>query len=133
MREKRSNALLAELLAVVLFFALCAAVLVRLFGAAYEKERNAGFCAEALAAARSIAEEVYAAQDAEALLPERGFQPDADGAWTLAGDGWELKAVTVETRAEQGTLREAAVRILVAGEQVGELDATRFLPEGGAQ
>lgn len=133
MKQGRSNALLAELLAVVLFFALSATVLVRIYGAAYEKDRNADACAEALLEARSIADEVYAAPDAAEVLLEHGFEPDGDGIPTLASDRWELKAVIGTESADPGSLRVARVRILVSGEEVAELDASRYLPKGGAE
>ena len=64
----RSNALLVELLIVVMFFMLSATVLLQVFAAARNQSRQAERMIGALNTAQNVADELYAAEDAGGRL-----------------------------------------------------------------
>ena len=70
----RSNALLVELLIVVLFFMLSSTILLRVFSTAHQQNVRAGAITTALTEAQNVAEGLYAADDVEAELRKMGFE-----------------------------------------------------------
>ena len=82
--EHRSNALLVELLIVILFFMLAAGVLVQVFGKARNMSARSETVAAALSDAQNVADQLYAAPDAEAALTALGFA-GGNGVWTRSG------------------------------------------------
>lgn len=81
----RSNALLVELLIVVMFFMLSSTVLLELYATSRNQSVRAGVLTKALNEAQNVADRLYTAEDAEATLREMGFeQREAD--WYLAND-----------------------------------------------
>lgn len=80
-KKQVQNPMLFELVIVVLFFALSACLLLRLFTGAYLEERRAESDGAALNWAEDLAERYYAAQgDAAAFLLGDGWT-EADGAY----------------------------------------------------
>ncbi len=119
--------LLVEIMVAVLFFALCATVLMRTFAAAYAYSDRAGVESEALLAAQDLAESLYAAEDPEALLTEGGFT-EADGCWRREGAAYALEVELAEEDAPAGTLRLAQVRALRGETTVASLPCARYVP-----
>lgn len=76
-KHNRQNTLLMEILIVVLFFALCSTVILNVFVGAHNQSERAGAQADALIAAQSLADRLYAAgrtgrtRCARAALPRR--------------------------------------------------------------
>ena len=72
-KHNRQNTLLMEILIVVLFFALCSTVILNVFVGAHNQSERAGAQADALIAAQSLADRLYAANGrtrcARAALP----------------------------------------------------------------
>ena len=69
MREGgRANALLVELLLVILFFMLSATTIVELFAGAKHKTVQARATSEAIMEAQNIADDLYGADDPDAVL-----------------------------------------------------------------
>ena len=66
--QSRTNALLIELLIVILFFMLASTILVRVFGEAYRQSETAGVSVEALAGVQNLADRIYASGEPEELL-----------------------------------------------------------------
>ena len=78
----RSNALLVELLIVVMFFMLSSTVLLQVFLTARSQSERAGNMTLALSDAQGVADRLYAAGDADAalaVLREMGFDFNAAG------------------------------------------------------
>ena len=97
MREGgRANALLVELLLVILFFMLSATTIVELFAGAKHKTVQARATSEAIMEAQNIADDLYGADDPDAVLKELGFS-EGDGVWTLEKTEYTL---TVPQEAE---------------------------------
>ena len=129
MREgRRANALLVELLLVILFFMLGATILVEIFGDAKHKSLQARATNTAIMEAENVADDLYGADDPDAVLKELGFS-EADGIWTLEGKEYTLKVTQKEEDTEAGTLRTFTVSATGDGKDLFSLPSTRYLPK----
>ena len=95
----RANALLVELLLVVFFFMISAAILVQVFADARLKSRTAHATNASMLEAENIADELYAAKDPDVVLADYGFAAE-DGGWVLQKDGYLLKVTLREEETE---------------------------------
>ena len=86
----RANALLVELLLVIFFFMISAAILVQVYADAKLKSRTAQATNAAMLEGQNIAEDLYGSDDPEAVLKDYGFTSQ-DGVWTLEKKGYVLK------------------------------------------
>ena len=100
----RANALLVELLLVIFFFMIAAAILVQVFADAKLKSRTAYATNASMLEAQNIAEDLYAANDPEAILTAYGFAGQ-DGTWVLDKDGYLLQVELREEETDAGILR----------------------------
>ena len=108
--RNRSNALLLELLIVVAFFMLASTTLLQVFSAARQQSARAEQLSEAAAEAQNIADQLYVAEDGEALLKSLGFeQQDAD--WKRAEEDFEITVTRSLENEEQGVLVRQTVRV----------------------
>ena len=100
----RANALLVELLLVIFFFMISAAILVQVFADAKLKSRTAKATNNSMLEAQNVAEDLYAADDPDAVLAGYGFA-GGNGSWTLEKDGYYLKVTLREEETNGGVLR----------------------------
>lgn len=124
---RNQRALLMEIMIAVLFFVLCASVLLQTFVAAREYSRGAGAQGAALLEAQSLANRLSASEDMAAALAAQGFE-ERGAAWRRDGGEFSLE---VELDAEEmpaGVLHSARVRALRAENVLVELSAARYLP-----
>lgn len=129
MREGgRANALLVELLLVILFFMLGATTLVELFANAKHRTIQARATNTAIMEAQNIADDLYGADDPDAVLKALGFS-EADGVWTLEEDEFTLKVTQEEEAAEAGVLRTFTVSATGDGADLFSLPSTRYVPK----
>lgn len=124
--------LLVEIMVAVLFFALCATVLLRTFAAAYAYSERAGVESEALLTAQDLAECLYAAQDREALLAGSGFAGE-DGRWQREDGAYALEVELTQEEAPAGTLLAAQIRAQRDGKTVVSLPCVRYVPREAGQ
>ena len=68
MKVNHLNALLVEILMAVLFFALSATVILQAFASSHDMGNRSNLAAAALNRGQNLAEQLYAADDMEALL-----------------------------------------------------------------
>ena len=118
-QHSHSNALLVELLIVVLFFMLASTVLLQLFTAARTQSRKAEDLSEAILLAQNIAETLYSGQGDGSFVSsgERFFLPDSS------------LTASVESSFEQtdaGTLTRYTVSIFSGGELVFALPCAKY-------
>lgn len=126
MRKRgQGNALLVELLIVVLFFMLAATVLLRVFAAAHEQGALAQRYNDALSDAQNAADRLYAADDPEAVLREMGFAEE-NQIWILMRDTYTLEATLAREPMEAGTLRRQEVRAVAGDERLFTLPCSRY-------
>ena len=117
--HSHSNALLVELLIVVLFFMLASTVLLQLFTAARTQSQKAEDLSAATFYAQNIAETLYSGQ--------------GDGSFVSSGERFSLPGsaltASVESAAEQmeaGTLTRYTVSIFSGDELVYALPGARY-------
>lgn len=121
----RGNALLIELLIVVMFFMLASTVLLQVFSAARSQGERAGWLNEALNGAQNVADQLYAAQDSQILLKTLGFEKAEDG-WTLEWDGYRTEVTEEREEKPSGTFFRRLVRVSRSGETLVTLPCSRF-------
>lgn len=122
--ENRSNALLVELLIVILFFMLSASVLVQVFGKARNMSARAETIAAALSDAQNVADQLYAAPDADDALSALGFTGEG-GEWRRSGS-YDLTVSRQEETAEAGVMRRYEVRVISDGDTLLTLPVARW-------
>lgn len=132
MKVNHLNALLVEILMAVLFFALSAAVILQVFATAHDMGNRAGLQNEALNRAQNLAEQLYAAQDMDALLADAQFEPCGDGCWHRSEEMFTLLVRTGEEALPAGTLLTATVSVAQEDEILVELPCSRYVPEVAA-
>ena len=121
----RSNALLVELLIVVMFFMLSSTVLLQVFSTARGQSTLSGKLTQALNAAQSLADRLYAAPDAESMLEEMGGSQE-EGLWRLPGDGYDLTVSISREQQPFGELQRCRVQAVSNGETLVDLPAARY-------
>ncbi len=126
-RNNHLSTLLVELLIAVLFFALSATVLLEMFVVSRSQSAYAGLCGEALCEAQNLADELYAADDPQALLTQEGFA-EAKGVYTRANGALTLAVTLRERQMQAGTLREAEILALRGDEMLVRLPCSRYMP-----
>ena len=124
----RANALLVELLLVIFFFMISAAILVQVFADAKLKSRTAHATNFSMLDAQNIAEDLYSAEDPDAVLAEYGFTADGEG-WILQKDGYELQITLKTEETAGGTLRTYNVSGIEKGKTLLTLPSTRYIPK----
>jgi len=124
----RANALLVELLLVIFFFMISAAILVQVFADAKLKSRTAHATNASMLEAQNIAEDLYATNDPDAVLADYGFAAK-DGGWTLEKDGYLLKVTLREEQTDSGVLRTYEVSGIEGEKTLLTLPSTRFIPK----
>ena len=95
MKGNRSNALLVELLIVVMFFMLSCTVLLQVFTTARAQSARAEMLTLALNTAQNAADCLYAADDPEAALRNMEFE-EKDGEWVRAEGEYSLYVTALE-------------------------------------
>lgn len=128
-KHNQLNTLLMEILIVVLFFALCSTVILDVFVGAHNQSERAGAQADALTAAQSLADRLYAADARKNVLRESGFVEDEAGAWHLNCGNYDLLVTLGEEACPAGTLETAQVTALRAEQMLFTLPSARYLPE----
>ena len=124
--NNRSNALLVELLIVILFFMLASTVLIRLFGAAREQSARAEQVAELLGRSQNVADRLIAAEEPEAALAEMGFSEE-DGLWVQELASARLEVLVRREEGAAGTMfRQQVTARNREGEELLSLTADRF-------
>ena len=124
----RANALLVELLLVIFFFMISAAILVQVFADAKLKSRTAHAFNSSMLEAQNIAEDLYSANDPDAILKAYGFT-EQDGCLILNRNGYDLKITIREQETESGLLRTYDVSGVEGDKTLLTLPSTRFIPK----
>ena len=133
----RANALLVELLLVIFFFMISAAILVQVFADAKLKSRTAHATNASMLDAQNVAEDLYVAETPDTVLKDYGFN-EKDGAWILEKDGYELRVTILEEETDSGVLRKCDVLgVEITHDQSGDekentlltIPSTRFIPK----
>ena len=124
----RANALLVELLLVIFFFMISAAILAQVYADAKLKSRTAAATNAAMLEGQNIAEDLYASDDPEAVLTDYGFTAQ-DGIWVLEKKGFVLRVTPKTEETESGILRTYEVTGTEGEKTLITLPSTRFIPK----
>ena len=129
MREgHRANALLVELLLVILFFMLGSTTLVELFADAKHKSLQARATNTAIMAAENISDDLYGADDPDKVLEDLGFTKENDS-WVLNEKEYTLTVTQKDEDTENGVLRVFTIDGTGDGKDLFSLPSTRYLPK----
>ena len=123
-----SNALLVELLIVVLFFMISATVLMQIFSAARMQGEKSGELTRAGADAQNLAEVLSSSEDPEKVLMEIGFIPDngINTQYKLEEDGLVTLVQCFEEAMGSGILKRQQIEIYKDDSLLIELPAVRY-------
>lgn len=122
----RSNALLVELMIVILFFMLASTVLIQVFAKARSMSASAETIAAAIMDAQNAADRLITAADPESELEEMGFSRDG-GKWVLDRDSYRMEAETERIPAPAGKMIRQSVRVISAdGTELLRLPCSRY-------
>ena len=124
----RANALLVELLLVIFFFMISAAILAQVYADAKLKSRTAQATNSAMLEGQNIAEDLYGTNDPETVLKEYGFT-DEGGTWVLEKKGYVLKVTPKIEETDSGTLRTYEVSGIEGEKTLITLPSTRYIPK----
>ena len=120
-----SNALLVELLIVVMFFMLTTTVLLEVFFKSDQLSNRSEMLTVSLVHAQNIADRLYAAEDADALLSSIGFIEE-DGIWKIEENLYRMEvSVTPETD-ETGIFHRQEVSVYSGEELIYTLPCSRW-------
>lgn len=131
--KRKPNAMLIELIIVILFFSISAGIILQLFVASHERSLESSIGTSALFMA-----EAYAEQFAASTLPVDAFLEDAGfvengGAYTrqaeINGRTVTISALSETTASEAGTLDRLDITVSAGERPSVSLPATRYLPK----
>lgn len=128
--RNHSNALLIELLIVVLFFALSGTVLLQVFTASSAQSQRAAVINEALVAAQNVAEQLCAVGTEEdravEALAAMGFQQNGDSGWEQDRDGYCLRVTLDMEKRDAGQMLLARIEASKGAEILFAFPAARY-------
>ncbi len=127
--SNRSNALLVELLIVVMFFMLSATVLLEVFLTARSQSVRAGAITQALNEAQSVADRLYTAQTPDETvdaLRQMGFDFDAAGGSFLTREDYRLLVNKDTEDREAGLMHRYTVSAYQEDELLFALPVARY-------
>ena len=124
--HNRSNALLVELLIVILFFMLSATILLKVFATSRIQSDKAGLTGEALSYAQNVAERIYAADDAEDALTKMAFESNGD-TWTLDTGKFTVRVTASVENTQAGEMLNWTVQALLGDEVLFSLPVSRYV------
>ena len=120
--HNRSNALLVELLIVVMFFMLSSTVLLRVFAASRSLSNKAELTTRALNRAQNIAEQLYSGKEPDEL---DGFSGE-NGFWMAELEDYSVSISVSDEVTEAGLLRNYAISGMLGDETLFTLPAARY-------
>ncbi len=124
--RSRANALLIELLIVIIFFMFVSVTLVEVFSASRTKSISSQYISRAILDAQNVAEVLYGAEQTEDALQELGFSPDGEE-WTLNRDGYVLSVSELAEEQAGGVLRTLTVTAKEKDRVLLTLPSVRYL------
>lgn len=122
---RSGNALLVELLIVVMFFMLTATVLLEVFTKANSFSTKSELLTVSMVEAQNVADRLYAADDPDKLLGSLGFE-DQNGNWILEKDGYQMEVVVTSEIEDAGVFRRQIIRVTSNGEELYSLPCSRW-------
>ena len=126
-RSRNQNALLMEIMIAVLFFALCASVILETFVTAREYSRDAGIYDVVLIEMQNLAEQFSLADVPADVLNAEGFVNE-DGLWLYDGGDYCLEVELGREDAPAGRIETALIRAQRREKTIAEMPWARYFP-----
>jgi len=124
----RLNSLLMEILIAVLFFALCAGVIVNVLATSSYQSTKAGHMMDMLDLAQNVCDRLYASEDMEAELEAMGFTREGE-ALVRTEEAGTLTVALRDEKKESGVMHVADLTAQCVDGGQFVLTSTRFMPE----
>lgn len=127
---RNSHAVMVELMIIILFFSLSSVVVVRLFAAAHQLNRQSTASTRLLLTAQSWADQLRGEDDFQAFLAENGWKNNEDGL-SLAVEGGIVKVTNLhEEEGSNGRLSSCDIAAFMEEQEVFSLPIANYQPEG---
>ncbi len=124
----RLNSLLMEILIAVLFFALCAGVIVNVLATSSYQSTKAGHMMDMLDLAQNVSDRLYAAEDMAQELAAMGFTEEG-GKHVRQEEAGTLTVALHQEQQESGVMHVASLTVQCVDGGQFELSSTRYKPE----
>ncbi len=124
----RLNSLLMEILIAVLFFALCAGVIVNVLATSSYQSTKAGHMMDMLDLAQNVSDRLYASEDMAKELAAMGFA-EADGKHVRTEEAGTLAVTLRQEKQESGVIHVADLTVQCVDGGQFELSSTHYIPE----
>lgn len=108
--NNNNNALLVEIMLAILFFSLCAIMLLQTYTRVHQKSEVSGLQIAAIEEARDILEQLNTSADENAVLLAAGYTQNTDG-WEIIHDGVCITVTGSSEGSDGGTLRTYTVQV----------------------
>lgn len=129
MRNYKGNALLIELIIVLLFFALSQTVVVSMFASSHEKAEKSSTLSAALLYSENISEQLSREAQPDTALQEMGFAGE-DGLYFYSdAAGFDVQVSITRTEKPMGEMLCITVTALHEGEELLSLPVQNYLPK----
>jgi len=127
MKGNNQRALLVEIMIAVLFFSLCATVILETFVSARTLGNRAQANTDVLVHMQDMAEQIYAAQDAEALILAAGYVL-SDGGWSRTLEDCCVFIERQDKQTEVGILQNYILTASRDDTCIVEIPCVRYVP-----
>lgn len=123
--KQRSNALLVELLIVIMFFMLASTLLMEVYAKSHSLSMKAEAIAEAVVDVQNVADSLYLSEEPDQLLASMGFV-EQDGVYVLPRDSYEMRVTVGEEALATGTMHLREVQVIYENEPMITLPVNHF-------
>ncbi len=127
--RNRSNALLVELMIVIMFFLMASTVLLEAFGKAKSLSVKSEMIAASIVETQNVADQLYVTDHPQDLLTSLGFTEE-NGEWVLREDRYAISVVLSKSDFATGILFEHTVTAKTEEETLITLPVVRFMEAG---
>ena len=127
---KRINALLVEIMIVVLFFALCSAAMLEIFTLTRNMSREVEIRNSAMVYIQNIAERMYTSDNALSLLEGEGFYADGDN-MSIECDGYSVSVSINEEETDGGLIFSAEITAVSKRGEIAQIPCTLYIAGEG--
>lgn len=128
-KNRNQNNLLVEIMIAVLFFALCATVILETFMASRTFNLKSAAQSAALVQMQDVGEQLYAARNPEETIQSAGFCADGD-IWSLETGLTRLELAFSQAAQGDGVMRTWQIRGLYDEALFAEIPGARYIPGG---
>lgn len=127
-KSSQANALLVEIMLVVLFFCISCTAILELFVVTRQQSDRAAILSHAQYEIQSLSDVLFLADDAEALLSDLGFQKTGESWSRSYENGLDILVSGSWEDTEAGQIRHVGISAVSNGEDLFSLPCDRYFP-----